>query len=647
MPVGTRTLFGWGMLVLLLTGIGWATMGTSLPPADFTFNNGTEVRSVDPAIVNGSPEQRVVTALFEGLTRWHPETLEPMPGLAESWEISDDLLTYTFHMRESARWSDGTPVTADDIHYSMRRFLGPRTFAEYAFQAWYIKNARRYSQGGTGIEPGDAVEVELNLPVDAINTLRGQLLHGKLIATEESAKNDGRVFVVDIDGLEQRFRPGDDQVAAEQSPPGGQRWCRQVLLDFREVGVEVLDPLTLRMTLEAPTPFFLKLTGYYPLFPVNRKCVETYGSPQWTKPENIVNNGPFNIEFRRIRDRIRFVRSETYWNRDQVKLGIVDALAVESYTTSLNLFMTGVVDWIELPPAAALRILLQEDPPRDDLNPAPFLGIYYYMLNTTRKPLDDLRVRKALSLALDREEITSKLLAAGEIPCLSLVPPSIEGYQAQESFPEDADEARRLMAEAGFPEGKGFPRMDILYNTSEAHQAIAELIRNQWQRELGITVKTRNEEWASYLSSQRQKQYNVSRRAWIGDYADPNTFLDMFVTDGEQNNTGWSNAEYDRLIREAGREENPAKRFRLLEKAERILMDDLPILPIYFYVSKNMVKPYVRGFYNNIQNVHPLWAIWIDHELEGPNEFMRDSRESRAQTPEITTESREPTADSQ
>jgi len=623
MPVNPRTLIGWSMLVVLLASIAWGTLSTSLPPADLTLVNGTEVKSVDPAIVNGSPEGRIVNAIFEGLTRWDPKTLEPISGLAKSWEISADQLTYTFHMREEARWSDGLPITAQDFLYSMRRFLGPRTVAEYAYQAWYIKNAHNYSLGSSGIESGDKVEIELNLPVDAINTLRGELLHGILVSKEKIEGTDDLEFVVEIDGNEQRFRATDDQRAESSPTPTGARWCRQVLLDFREVGVKVVDPLTLQMTLESPTPFFLNLTGFYPLYPVNQKCVETFGSPQWTKPENIVTSGAYDIQFRRIRDRIRLVKSDTYWNRDQVRLGIVDALAVDSYTTALNLFIAGGVDWIITPPPAAMRIMLQEDPPRNDLNPAPFLGVYYYMLNTKRKPLNDFRVRKALSLAMNREEITSKLMAAGEIPCLSLVPPGIEGYEAQETFAENVKEAQRLMAEAGFPEGKGFPRLDILYNTSETHQAIAELIRKQWQQVLGIAIKTRNEEWASCLSSQRNMQYNISRRAWIGDYTDPNTFLDMFVSGGEQNNTGFSSADYDRLIVEAGREADPAKRFQLLQQAERILMDELPILPIYFYVSKNMVKPHVRGFYNNIQDVHPLWAMSIDLENEGPNEFMQ------------------------
>ncbi|MCG8448045.1 MAG: ABC transporter substrate-binding protein, partial [Pirellulales bacterium] len=231
-------------------------------------------------------------------------------------------------------------------------------------------------------------------------------------------------------------------------------------------------------------------------------------------------------------------------------------------------------------------------------------------------------------LALDREEICTKSMAAGEVPAYSLVPPGMSGYQGQSCPPRNVEEARRLLAEAGFPEGKGFPRMDILYNTDESHQTIAELIRSQWQRTLGIQIKTRNEEWQSYNSSQRQMKYNFCRRAWIGDYYDPFTFLQMFLTDGENNNTGFSHPEYDRLMAESTRERDPDKRLRILERGERILMDELPIVPIYFYVSKNMVKPHVRGFYNNVQDTHPVGAMWIDHESDGPNEFMKSKETS-------------------
>ncbi len=608
----------WFVLLTLIAGTAWSMMGSRLPPADFTFVNHTEVKSFDPAIITGQPEGNIADALFEGLTRWHPETLEPLPAVAKSWDISDDQRTYTFHLRADARWSDGSSVTADDFRYSLRRFLGPRTAAEYAYLGWYIKNARRYSIGSRHLRPGDLVEVELNLPVDATNTRRGKLLRGKLVALEH-----GRAYVVDFEGRQQRFVTTDDDDASENNPPADARWCRQVLLDFHEVGVEVVDSLTLRITLENPTPYFLKLVGFYPMFPVNQKCVETYGSPQWTKPKNLVSNGPYNVQFRRIRDRIRLVRSETYWDRENVKLKVIDALATDSLSTALNLYLTDKADWINRPPPAALRILLDEDPPRDDLNPAPYLGIYFYLLNTTRKPLDDVRVRRALSLALSRAEITERILRAGELPSLNFVPPGIPGYRGQMTAAENPDEARRLLAEAGYPEGKGFPQLDILYNTDEAHQSVAELIRKQWQKQLGISVKTRNEEWASYQSSQRTMQYNICRRAWIGDYVDPNTFLDMFVTGGEQNSTGWGNPEYDRLIERARREVDPDKRLRVLESAEKLLMEEVPILPIYFYVSRNMVKPHIRGFYNNLQDHHPLSSMWIDRESTEPNEFMR------------------------
>ncbi len=626
---------------ILVSAIAWALSGVQLPPADFTFCNGTEVKSLDPQIVSGQPENNMVNCLFEGLVRWHPQTLEPMPGVAASWEISDDRITYTFHLRDAARWSDGTPVTAEDFRFSLRRILDPRTAAQYGYQSWYVKNARKYAAGGRAVRPGDPVEVERNLPPDAINSLRGQVLRGSLVriedqagaeiaaaALEEAATNpdvnvEDRIFVIETGGREQRFRYADDGPAANREAPAGVAWCRQVLLDFEEVGVEVIDEHTLRYTLENPTPYFLNLLGFYPLFPVQRACVEKYGSPQWTDPERIVCNGPFVPEFRRIRDRTRLRKNPEYWNRDEIRLNTVDVLAVESVNTALNLFLTGKSDWNYDTPPAALRQLLSEKPPRPELNPFPYLNTYFYMVNTTRPPLDDVRVRQALSMALDRDEITKTLLGGGERSAYSLVPPGLKGYEPPQCAPENVTEARRLLAEAGYPGGKGFPTFTILYNTHEMHQSIAELIRKQWQRNLGISVRSRNEEFATCLNSQRMMDYDISRRAWSGDYADPNTYLDMYVTGNEMNNTGFGRPEYDALIAAAAKEVDPAARMALFTKAERLLMDELPIIPLYFYVSKNLVKPYVRGFYNNVLDQHMVWAMWIDRENATPSPFSR------------------------
>jgi oligopeptide transport system substrate-binding protein len=307
---------------------------------------------------------------------------------------------------------------------------------------------------------------------------------------------------------------------------------------------------------------------------------------------------------------------------------VIDALSIDDRTTAVNLYLTGKADWVTVPPPVVLREMLAKDPPPNDVKPAPQLTTYYYMVNTTRKPVNDVRVRKALALALDREEITRVATAAGEVPAFSFVPPAMPGYKGQPFPPRDPELARKLLAEAGYPGGRGFPKLEIHYNTEQSHQAIAELARKQWQRELGLNVTLRNEEWASAQDTQQQMNYMLSRRSWTGDYLDPNTYLDLFVTDGENNSTGFSNAEYDRLIADAAKEPDEQKRMQMLERAEQILMEEMPIIPIYFYVSKNLVRPYVRGWYNNLQDFHPLNTIWIDHTVDvnapQPNEYSKE-----------------------
>jgi oligopeptide transport system substrate-binding protein len=621
----------WILLVMIVGGVaavGWAVYGSRLPPADFTFINETEVASVDPALITGQPEGRIAHAIFEGLVRPRADDNRAEAGVAERWEISEDGRTYTFQLRDDAFWSNGDPVTAGDFFYSIRRLVDPLTFSRYAYQAWYIENAKRYNMGGSALAPGDPVEVELNPPADSSNTVRGKLLLGKLVgidpakAEKKTESSRDRVYLVEIDGKERKYQVADDR---ENVAPGVRR-CRQVLLDFREVGVRVVDDRTLEIRLTDRTPYFLDLLAFYPFAPVHRGCLEKHGKPAWTRPENIVTNGAFRLAARRIRDRVRLHRSENYWDRANVRLNVIDALSIDNRSTALNLYMTGVADWVTVPPPEALRELRKANPPRNDLNIAPQLTTYYFLLNTTRPPLDDMRVRNALALALDREEITRVATGAGEVPALSLVPPSMPDYEPQGCQPFNPDSARKLLAEAGYSDGRGFPKLEILYNTDQQHQAIAELVRKQWLRELGITASLRNEEWGSFQDSQQQLKFLVARRAWVGDYLDPNTYLDMFITDGENNCTGFSNAEYDKLIADAAKEPDADKRMKILESAERLLMDEMPIIPVYFYVSRNMVRPRVRGFYNNLQDTHPLNAIWIDPNVDEtssrPNEFM-------------------------
>jgi oligopeptide transport system substrate-binding protein len=598
-----RSWFGYACVFALLGAVTWAMQSPDQEPADFTFVNNTELKSIDPAVVTGQPEGRVLQGLFEGLTSLNAETMQPVPGIAESWDLSADLLTYTFHLRGNARWSDGTPITAQDVHWSLRRFLDPLTAAQYAYQAWYIKNARRYTT--YDLQPNDPVEVELNeRPPGSLPFARGTLLHGKLVRIEHISKNDDadarKQYVVDIDGQRRTFAPGSD----------GAEGCRQVLLDFREVGVRIVDATTLEIKLDSPTPYFLSLLAFYPMFPVQPRCIETFGSPEWTKPEHIVTSGPFHLHSRRLRDRLRMTRSDTYWDRKHVQCQTIDALAVESATTGFNLYLTGVADWVATIPPPIVPMMLAGN--RDDYHPVPELSVYFYRINCTRPPLNDRRVRRALAMAMNKRQIVETITRAGEVPACHFVPPGIPGYTSPQGPAFDPDAARKLLAEAGYPGGKGCPKIPILYNTDEAHQSIAELIQDQWKRTLGISVAPENQPWTAYLSAQREKNYSVARAGWGGDYLDPNTFLDLFVSNGENNETGWSNAEYDALIRNAAYEIDPAKRMQMFARAEALLLEEMPIIPIYFRVSKNVVRPYVKGFYNTPLDTHPLKGIEVD-----------------------------------
>ncbi len=620
MPKTIRKLFLPTAISLLVMAVLWATSLGTLPSAEFTFNNGTEVKSLDPAQVTGSPEGRIVHALFDGLYRPDAKTLEPQPAMALSANpdeiLSSDGKTYTFSLRHDAQWSDGTAVTAEDFRWSWQRLLHPETASQYHFVlSAYVVNADKYNAGI--VDPGDRVEIELpDRPRDLQLYPRGTMLTGKLLEIqrptsaaplrersdeEEADQKQKWIYTVEVDGQKRKF---------SQKPPAGQQdveRCLHVLIDFDQVGIRTIDPYTLQVELKNPTPYFLYLMQFYVTVPVNRSCVEKFGYPDWIRPENIVVNGPFQIEFRRLRDRIRLKKNPRYWNRDGIALNTIDALAVESSTTALNMYLDGDVDWMPSPPQEVIPQLEG----REDYHAMSSLMIYFYRVNVTREPFNNPLVRMALSRAIDRDRICRAILRAGQEPAYSLVPPVLSNYTAAEAPAYDLEAARKLLAQAGYPGGRGLRSIEILFNTSEGHRKVAEAIQQDWQR-LGVDVRLRNLEWQTHLATTRKMEYDVARAGWTGDYPDPNTFLDLFVTDGVQNETGWGNADFDRLIDRATREPDAAKRMQILHEAEEILMGELPVFPIYFYVSTNLVKPYVHGFFSNSQDLHPLPSISID-----------------------------------
>ena len=565
-----------------------------------------------------------------------PFELRPQPAVAESCQVSDDGKTFTFRIRQSARWSDGSPVTAHDFVWSWKRFLHPEVASQYAYLLGdYVRGAADYNTGT--VHPGDRVEIELKTrqwphqPFPQGRLIRGvlrEIIKGEppkgnvsdsVVKEQLASWRKSWVYLVDVESSTRNgtFDAEDLELKrayCKSAIPslgfnGETISCHHVLPDFAQsVGIEALDDYTLEVTLEHSTAYFLQLCAFYPLYPVNRQCVETFGYPEWTKANNIVGNGPFLLKFRRIRDRIRLVKNPHYWNANAVKINSIDALAVSSETTALNMYLNGQTDWATLVPAAMIPELSK----RNDWHSGIFLGVYFYRLNVTNPILADLRVRQALNLAVNRREICENVTRAGEQPAGTFCPPGIPGYTPPAGVVYNVSRAKDLLAEAGYPDGEGFPRIELLYNTSESHKTIAEVIQQQWSRNLGIRVIPKNREWGVFLNDVDNLNYQISRLGWIGDYVDPNTFLDLFVTDGPNNSTGWSNTAYDELLRQARVEPNPRSRFEVLRQAEEILLKELPIVPIYFYVSKNLIQPRVRGMSTNLRDVHPLHIVEVD-----------------------------------
>lgn len=637
MPPVLRNLFPYLSLVMIAVAVAWASSFGTLPKADLTFANGDQVKTIDAARATGTPENRVINGLFEGLLRSVPlqvpggpeKNLKQnvpqviIPGVADLPTISADGLTYVYKIRPGVKWSNDRQITAEDFLFSWQRLLHPETASEYAYQLHYVVGCEAYNLAK--FKPGDAVEVEIydrervDQPFPRGTIVRGEFI--KLTSPPElqftgdenaeereqkkSAWDRAKVFTVKTSQGEQHFSKSPSDAQRHFKEPITR--CHNVLTDFEKtVGLKALDKLTLQVTLNSPTPYFNELVAFYPLYPVCRECVETHGTPEWTRPGNVVSNGAFNLQLYRMRDRIRMVKSETYHNRDKVKLNTIDVLAVKGDTTALNMYLTGQVDWITTVPNA----VIPEIKDREDFHSTPMLTVYFYRVNVDRAPLNDVRLRRALNAAIDKQEICERIMKAGQVPARSFVPPGLAGYESALSGKYDVDEARRLLEEAGYPNGEGMPKIEILYNTNEDHATIAQVIQQQWGK-LGIKCELRNLEWGTFLDTLSNTRYSVSRSAWTGDYPDPNTFLDMFVTKGPNNQTNWSNAEYDKLI-EDSKKASGAERLQILTRAERILMDELPILPIYFYVSKNMVNPKVKGFTSTLQDLHPLDMLSVE-----------------------------------
>lgn len=498
--------------------------------------NQTEPQDLDPHIVTGVPEFHILEALFEGLVIAEPKALEPVPGVASRWDISEDGLTYTFHLRPDARWSNGDQVTAGDFLFSYKRILSPKLGSEYAYMLYCIAGAEAYNKGD---ETG-----------------------------------------------------------------------------FEKVGVTAPDDTTLRIRLGNPTPYFLSLLAHHSWFPVHPPTIRKFGDidargTQWTRPENMVCNGPFVLRRWEVNRIVSVEKSSTYWDSASVRLRSIHFYPIDNQQTEERSFRTGEVHvTTNLSP---MKIAWYREHQPEKLRIDPYLGTYFYVVNVNREPLNNPMVRKALSLAIDRQAIVEHILKGGQLPAVSFTPPETGGYTADGTIGFDTLAAKKLLEQAGYgPGGKPVPPVELLYNTSETHHTVAQAVQQMWKRYLGIEVQLVNQEWKVYLASKQRGEFSIARMGWIGDYNDPMTFLDMWVTGGGNNNSGWSDKAYDSCIAVAGSVADQDARFDAFRNAEQLLLDALPVLPIYFYTNVYLIHPSVKGWYPNLLNIHNYKYIYLE-----------------------------------
>ena len=500
---------------------------------EFWYNLGSDPEWLDPGLATDSASGVVLLNLFSGLVQLHPQTLEPMPDIAEDWQILDEGRRYRFVLRKSV-WSDGVSVTAHDFVFAFQRVLNPDTGSRYANFLFPILNAKAVNEGNA--EP-------------------------------------------------------------------------------QELGVKALSDRLLEIRLEKPVPYFLSVLAFYTSMPVPRhvlRRLEARGIDpgRWTRPEHIVSNGAYVLKRWRFRRDMLLEKNSRYWDVSAVKMKRVKLLMVDSYNTTLNLYKAGELDHIGQSslPSEFMDYLSRFK----DFRRGKSLSVYLLWLNVKRPPLDDVRVRKALSLAIDRRALVRHVTRGGQIPSADLVPDGLAGYHGLGLRLFDPERARALLREAGYSKDHPLPPITYKYNTSEGHKQIAEAIQQMWKKQLGIDARIENEEWRVYLKSLETRNFQVGRLGWVADYADPNTFLELLLSNNGNNHSNWGNPRVDQVIELANNLSNKGERLAKLRQAEALALSAQPMIPLYVYTRSELVKPYVRGAYMNYQSRDLFKYVTID-----------------------------------
>lgn len=635
-------------LVLLLALITTACVpssryfGKAQAPAtaELVYNNNAEPESLDPHKATTASAFQVVETLFDGLTKHHPKTPEPMAGIATHYQVSADRTRYTFYLRghpnpggtklpntdtlhedyEAGRstedfshghhappdivpayWSDGSLVTANDFVYSWRRAVDPETGANYATLVYYVKNAEEINKG----------------KVRLVDRASGEACNDP-VTGEEIVKTKKEI-------------EGDAHLSALASR------CEVVKFKQEDLGVRALDDFTLEVEMRAPTSFFLKIT-YLPIYsPVPRQAIERGRArgteSSWIQAENIITNGAFLLKTWRPYDRIVVVKNPNYYEAETVSLNKLTFLPTTDPTTNVNLYKSGAADMMlaNRIPQAFISILRE----KQDFLIGPAFTTWFLRINTTKQPFDNVLVRYALNMAIDKKALT-EFLNSGEMPARGVVPP-LEGYGTPQSLSVnisgksydvlafDPSGARELLAQAGFKDGVSNDgrrlNVELMVYADERQRQLGEIVQQQWHDHLHVVVSLVSQEMKVFLQTQNNLQYNaVSQLSWIGDYIDPNTFLDLFESNSFNNGTGWADAKYDAMIREANSTTDATARFEKLSDCEKYLLKAMPAIPLYFATNVYLQKPYVRAFTPTLNDLHSYKYVWVDRNWKEGSE---------------------------
>ena len=627
---------------------------TDPPPENvLRYISGSEPESLDPQVSTGQPEGRIYMAFFEGLVEYDPKTMEPIPAIAERWVTNKKVSEFVFYLRRNARWSNGDPITAHDFVFSFRRSLSPDFAARNAPLGYYIKYAQAYNEKGVFVRDPATGRFLLERDVKAATGADASAQAGGVKAEADSGEANASAASVEHPentGNTSEYPPdaqdaardtefhhyihsparlvlsGDEKKRNKEIEANARLKAAVTGKEFvpvrgEDIGVEALDDYAFRVTLSQSAPYFVGMMAHQFFRLVPRKAIEQHGNVAWTQPQNIITCGPFKLEAWKPYNEIVGVRDPMYWDAGRVKLDRIIFPIIEEITTMMNLYKSGAVDAVanhNVPIGWLDRIM-----PLKDYMDAPEAAIQYYQINVNKPPMNDKRVRRAFNMAIDKAALAKWRRVVK--PLTAFTPEGIfPGYPQPKGDPFDPERARQMLAEAGYKDPKTgkfdpkrFPinQVQLVYNTQESNRQVAEFVQAQWKQNLGLTIPLNNMEWKTFLKHRSSLEYQgFARGAWIGDYMDPFTFLNLFYTAKNDSGTGWHDPAYDRMLDEANLTLDPQRRYELLAKAEAYMLENQPIIPLYTNATNFVKKPYVKGLYPNPGTMHPWKYVYIERD---------------------------------